>query len=154
MFSRSPRPHCSELKHKFLLGNCSTQFDYLINSLKEWWEQKQCQKMLVPLLSKNFWAISPLSPLCGLPGGTCQCRRCKRHRFNPWVGKIPWRRKWQPTPVFLPGKSHGQRSLVGYSPWGRKESAWLSTHTALNIVDYCNRIPILKEVWRSTLYHG
>ena len=43
-------------------------------------------------------------------------------RFNPWVGKIPWRRKWQPTPVLLPGKSHGQRSLVGYSPWDRKES--------------------------------
>ena len=39
-------------------------------------------------------------------------------RFSPWVGKISWRRKWQPTPVFLPGKSHGQRSLVGYSPWG------------------------------------
>ena len=42
--------------------------------------------------------------------------------FNPWVGKISWRRKWQPTPVFLPGKSCGQRSLVGNSPWGRKES--------------------------------
>ena len=41
-------------------------------------------------------------------------------KFDPWVGKIPWRRKWQPTPVFLPGKSHGQRSLVGYSPGGRK----------------------------------
>ena len=37
--------------------------------------------------------------------------------FDPWVGKIPWRRKWQPTAVFLPGKSHGQRSLEGYSPW-------------------------------------
>ena len=48
---------------------------------------------------------------------TCQCRG---PRFYPWVGKVPWRRKWQPTPVFLPGKSHGQRSLVGYSPWGRK----------------------------------
>ena len=44
------------------------------------------------------------------------------HGFNPWVGKIPWRRKWQPTPVFLPGDSHGQRSLVDYSPWGCKES--------------------------------
>ena len=42
--------------------------------------------------------------------------------FAPWVGKIPWRRKWQPTPVFLPGESHGRRSLVGYSPRGRKES--------------------------------
>ena len=43
-------------------------------------------------------------------------------RFNPWVRKIPWRRKWQPTPVFLPGKPHGWKSFVGYSPWGHKES--------------------------------
>ena len=42
--------------------------------------------------------------------------------IDPWVGKIPWRRKWQPTPVSLPGKSHGHWSLVGCSPWGRKES--------------------------------
>jgi len=42
--------------------------------------------------------------------------------FNPWIGKIPWRRKWQPTPVFLPEKFHGQRSLVGCIPWGCKES--------------------------------
>ena len=45
-----------------------------------------------------------------------------RDGFYLWVGKIPWRRKWQPTPVLLPGKSHGWRSLVGYSPWGHKES--------------------------------
>ena len=51
----------------------------------------------------------------------CQCRRLKRHGFHTWVGKIPWRRAWQPTPVFLPGESHGQRSLVGYSPWSHKE---------------------------------
>ena len=51
----------------------------------------------------------------------CQCRRSKRHRFNPWLGKIPWSRKWQPTPVFLPGKFHGQRSLVGYNLRGCKE---------------------------------
>ena len=43
-------------------------------------------------------------------------------RVDPWVGKIPWRRKWQPTPVFLPGELHGQRSLACYSPWGHKES--------------------------------
>ena len=48
----------------------------------------------------------------------CQCRRHKRCGFNPWVRKITWRRKWQPTPVFLPEGSHGQRSLAGYSPWG------------------------------------
>ena len=46
--------------------------------------------------------------------------QCRRLRFSPWIGKIPWRRKWQPTPVFLPGKFHGQRSLEGYSPRGHK----------------------------------
>ena len=45
-----------------------------------------------------------------------------RPGLDSWVGKIPWRRKWKPTPVLLPGESHGGRSLVGYSPWGRKES--------------------------------
>ena len=50
--------------------------------------------------------------------------------FNPWVGEIPWRKKWQPTPVFLPGKSHGWRSLAGYSPKGHHKSvATESTHT-------------------------
>ena len=52
--------------------------------------------------------------------------------FDPWVGKIPWRRKWQSTPVFLPGKSHGQRNLVGYSPWHHKVlemTEQLSAHT-------------------------
>ena len=59
------------------------------------------------------------------PGGTRGkgpiglCRRCG---FNPWIGKIPWRRKWQPIPVFLPGEPHGQRSLAGSSPWDHKES--------------------------------
>ena len=55
--------------------------------------------------------------LCGNESA-CQCRR---QGLDPWVGKIPWRRKCQPTPVFLPGESHGQRSLAGFSPWGHKE---------------------------------
>ena len=53
-------------------------------------------------------------------------------RLDTWVGKIPWRRKGQPTPVFLPGESHGQRSLVGYGPRGHKESdttGLIRTHT-------------------------
>ena len=64
----------------------------------------------------------------GFPGGisgkefACQCRRHRRHRLDPWVRKIPWRRAWQPIPVFLPGEFHGQRSLVGHSPLGCKES--------------------------------
>ena len=51
---------------------------------------------------------------------TCQYRRHRRQGFNFWVRKIPWRRVWQPTPVFLPGEAHGQRSLVGYSSWDRR----------------------------------
>ena len=59
-------------------------------------------------------------------------RRCKTGGFNPWTGKIPWRRKWQPTPVFLPGESRGQRSLAGCSPWGRLElDTPEHTHTML-----------------------
>ena len=64
---------------------------------------------------------------CGLPRrlsskeSVCQCRKCK---YNPWVRKIPWRRKWQTMPVFLPGKSHGHRSLAGYSPWGHKRTRY------------------------------
>ena len=63
----------------------------------------------------------------------CQCRTHERDRFRPWVRKISWGRKQQCTPVFLPGKSHGQRSLAGYSPWGRKEEEQLSNeaHTQL-----------------------
>ena len=60
-------------------------------------------------------------PPCYLPGESV-CLQCRRPGFDPWVGKIPWRRKWQPTPVFLAGEFHGQRSLVGYNPRGCKES--------------------------------
>ena len=58
---------------------------------------------------------------CWLSGKVSACQ-CGSLRFDPWVGKNPWRREWQPTPVFLLGESHGQRSLAGYSPWGHKES--------------------------------
>ena len=65
----------------------------------------------------------------------CQCRRCWRRTFNPWVRKIPWRRKWQTTPVLLPGKLHGERSLGGYRPWGCKESG-MTQHAHTN--DYAS----------------
>ena len=58
----------------------------------------------------------------------CQCRRHRRCRFNSCVRKTPWRNKWQPTPIFLLGNSHGQTSLVGYSPWGRQESNMTEHH--------------------------
>ena len=75
------------------------------------------------MVSDSFW-LATSTVLSGLlrwlsgKESVCQYRGC---RFDPWVGKIPWRMKRQPIRVFLPGKSHGQRSLVGYSPWGRKE---------------------------------
>jgi len=62
--------------------------------------------------------------LSGFPGGSNGrvSLQCRRPGFNPWVGKIPWRRKWQHTPVFLPRELHARRSLTGYSPWDPKES--------------------------------
>ena len=80
--------------------------------------------------------VAGLRESLGFPGNAsgkepaCQYKRRKRHRLVPWVGKISWRRrKWQPAPAFLPGKSHGQRSLVGHSSWGRKGSETIAcTH--------------------------
>ena len=87
--------------------------------------------------------------------GKSICLQCRRSGFNPWVGKIPWRRKWQPTPVFLPEKSHGQRSLAGYSPWGLKESDMterLSLHFTLSfywlVHHLCEKILILTMTFR------
>ena len=74
----------------------------------------------------TFLVSSLLFLVCGLPGdvsgkeSSCQCSRLRRHKFDAWVGKICWRKKWQPTAAFLPGKSHGQRNLTGYSPWVAK----------------------------------
>ena len=81
----------------------------------------------------NWWWIESICNTVGwltwgFPGSAsgkefvCQCKRHKRCWFNPWVWKIPWRKAGQPIPIFLPGESHGQRSLAGYSPCGHKES--------------------------------
>ena len=78
-----------------------------------------------PLLSLKF--RSKEDRVLGFSGGShaknpaCRCRRHKRCGFDPWVRKIPWRRKWQPIPLFLPGESYGQENLADYSPWGCKE---------------------------------
>ena len=110
-------------------------------------ENRNTPPFLLELLHPCWWSFlwvamppQPLAPfwamrlalasgvMYGLPRwlsgkkSACQGKSPRRHGFDPWVGKIPWRRKWKPTLVFLPGKSHGWRSLEGYSPWGRKES--------------------------------
>ena len=75
------------------------------------------------------WGPSSFPGVASGKESTCQYRRCKRCGFDPWVGKILWRRKWQPIPGFLPGEFHGQRSLAGYSPWGgRVGHDWAHTH--------------------------
>ena len=70
--------------------------------------------------------------------------QCRRPRFNPWVWKIPWRRKWQPTPVFLPGEFQGQKSLAGHSPWDRKE---LDTTKQLTHCCPCSHEPVCRN-WK------
>ena len=88
-----------------------------ICSQAESWRAEACRRAECSFV--NLW---------GFPGcargkePACQCTRHKRCWFDLWVRKIPWRRKWLPTPVFLPGEFHGQRSLMGYSPYGCKES--------------------------------
>ena len=98
----------------------------LLNLFQLSWEEVQKQYIF------EFHPLPLNSVACilqaGFQGGTsgkestCQCRRCKRRRFDAWVWKILWSREWQPTPVFLPGKFHGQWSLAGCSPWCPKES--------------------------------
>ena len=81
----------------------------------------------------------------GFPGGL----QCGRPGFDPWVGKIPWRREWLPTPVFWPGESHGL-----YSPWGCKESdttEWLSLigdETSNRLLEYMKTIQCICTCWK------
>ena len=83
----------------------------------------QCSCLENPRVGRAWWVA-----IYGVAQSWTRLKRLsissqyRRHWFHPCVGKIPWRRKWQPTPVFLPGKSHGQRSLIGYSPWGHKRA--------------------------------
>ena len=81
---------------------------------------------------------------------TCQYKRCKKLEFDLWAGKIPWSRKWQPAPVFLPWKFHGQRSLVAYSPKGHKEvdmTEWLNTHIPCQSIRRKNRSVLTRSLY-------
>ena len=87
----------------------------------------QTDLKLIIYLSIKTWCLSQSLSRWRI---CLQCRRHRRHGLHPWIGKIPWRRKWESTPVFLPGESHGQRSLVGYSSKGLKKSDvdWAQKH--------------------------
>ena len=110
---------------KFIYASCmektvmeySKRNYYLASYLRKHWPG-----MLALVVTLNY--VEFILPR-GLPWWLRQWRICqqyRRHEFDPWVGKIPWRRECQPTLVFLPGESHGQRSLMVYSPQGHKES--------------------------------
>ena len=112
-----------------ILGKCVSHFFFDYCSFLSYIRSKS----LLVKLSYPWWLR-----------GSSVCLEFRRPGFNPWVGKIPWRRKWQPTPVLLPGESHGGRSLVGYSPWGHKESdmterLYLLTYQTVTHLPYCNR---------------
>ena len=81
----------------------------------------------------NYSIIGFLVLMCGCSGeeSACQYKKCKKHGFDPWMGKISWDRRWWPPPVFLPGKSHGQRSLTGYNLQGNRRVGhnWATEHT-------------------------
>ena len=116
-----------------------------------------------------YWASQVVLVVKNLPASAGDIR----DMFDPWVGKIPWRRKWQPTPVFLLGESSGQRSLAGYSPWGCKESDipgatqhalpaiywWLSRHQASNGLSftlsfyYCLSVSLPSHLRDVVLFH-
>ena len=137
------------MKHQPVLLGCSWghlcnwRWHTVVQNLrvaKAFWEEVTCCQPHGSVLVPGSWGRGcPLAPKkqarsiwLGFPGGAsgkepvCQCRRRKRLGFHPWVRKMPWRRAWQPTPVFLPGESLGQRSLVGCSPLGsqRVEQDW------------------------------
>ena len=87
----------------------------------------------------------------------CYCRRHKRCRFDPWIRKIPWGREWQPTPVFLPRESHGQRSLVRCSPWGHGEldtTEQLHFHFSLSCIGEGNGNPLQCSCLENSLDRG
>ena len=96
-----------------------------------------CNGSTAPTLHEEAQRLYTICPKpCGFPGGTsskestCQSKRLRRLRFIPWVGKTPWRKKWQLTPLFLPGETHGQRSLVGCSPVSQRvKHDWASENS-------------------------
>ena len=94
-------------------------------TMREFATQRNAGVPLQWSISKNDALTMSLHNFSGDISGkepACQCRRHKRCQFDHWVGKVPWMSIWQPTPVFLPGEFHGQRSLTGYSPWVHKDS--------------------------------
>jgi len=96
------------------------------------WGRKESETTEWLIWSDLIWSSFGFPMWCSGKDPAWWCRRLKRHGFDPWVRKTPWRRIWQPAPAFLPGEFHGQRNLVDYSPWGQKESDMTERLTRLH----------------------
>ena len=114
---------------EYYLATKSMRFLLLYMATSFWSKKKKSKNIKCYIRFQWCWVGFP-----GVASGnesSCQCRSDRSCRFNLWVGKIPWRMAWQPTPVFLLGESYRQRSPAGYSPWGHKESdtTKMTSHT-------------------------
>ena len=110
------------------------------DQISAWEEFKIFTKVTTQKYSSAGWGWGRGAGRCSLVTQWWKrvCSKYRRCELDPWVRNISWRRKWQPTPVFLPGESHGQRSLTGYSPWGCKElgaTEQLTLSFTLHILD-------------------
>ena len=150
---------CSSL-HTLSLGSVIFFFAGMVFDANWYQNHMTCNQTSCFMGKRNsYWEFTWLWWAWGFPGGasgkepTCQCRGHKRRRFDPWVGKIPWRRKQQPIPVFLLGEFHGQGSLVCCSPWGRKDldtilsSATELIHILKKSLNLCKSIRINGIKW-------
>ena len=114
---------------------------------------------VLPMFSSKSFVVSGLTFRCLLhfefigSEGKVSCLQSGRPGFSPWVGKILWRRKWHPTPVLLPGKSHGQRSVVGYSPLGHKESDTTERLHSFHGVRKCSNLILLHVTVQFSQHH-
>ena len=102
-------------------------------------QEKQCHSRQLPTQAR-IWGKAFFPEVFPMAQWLRICLNCRRFKFSLWVCKSPWRRKWQSTPIFLPGESHVPRSPTGYNPWGHKESdttETTNTHTRIYVLDVC-----------------
>ena len=116
-------------KQKYPFGEGDSEGATRLGAWERGWQEKE-NTFLKYLLCVSTY----LCAYCGsVVRNLLQCRRCTRCGLDPWVRNIAWKRVWQPMPVFLPGESRGQRSLAGYSPWGRKELDTTEAHLCVSV---------------------
>ena len=132
--------HKGHILHGSIYVNCWGQANLQKQKVDERWSRAGAGRMGIYW---GWWKCSKIDQCDGF-------RRCKKQRLDPWVGKIRWRRAWQPTPVFLPGRSHGQRGLVGYMVHG---VTWSQTRLTGQLSTYgCRTLSMYRKLRHTS--HG